>query len=337
MSCRISISDASSPVAAVITQLGALPSNGIAALCAFGLQAEALEYPCIDVGGFIVPGRDPAISPQLPGMEFDEHGRSSRARAWGESPRQETGSKTGQRPRPASPQAAASGASTHTLEQRLSTRNLDLSGLAEYHPLARVIASSETVEYLNIPIGLFHELPIHARLTLEVPLTPRDRLSRHSTMPTTVPDVRAWAVWEGGPMHGSLVISHHENPDHAICANIPGEWLLGVHPLRDYVAFCALWTAKALHELLIGFYPGLQHYPAYARVKRDRLSEYCGCGEARRYAECCRDCDHRRTSFDHWREAYFTRRAYMRELIWQARPLTAPLALLQMGLTTAPV
>ena len=40
----------------VLTPLGFLPRIGLAALRAFGAQAERLKYPCIDVGGFIVPG-----------------------------------------------------------------------------------------------------------------------------------------------------------------------------------------------------------------------------------------------------------------------------------------
>lgn len=331
----------------VLTPLGLLPQTGLAVLRAFGEEAERLEYPCIDVGGFIVPGRGPAVS-DLPGEESNNHGRTAGAAWRGRPAREEAGPAAWARQRPSSSQAAAPGASPHALEQRLNHLHLDLPGLVDYHPLARVTASTEEVVYFDIPVGLFREIPIRARLTLEVPLFSRERLSRpfvesrvttppfelrlEPRLPTSVPDVRAWAVWEGGALHALRVVSHHRNPDTSICACLPHEWVRGVHPLRDYVAFCIVWIGKVLHERLLGFYPGRQHFGAFDRVRRDRVDEYCGCGSAQRYRDCCRDGDHRRTSFDRWREAMSARRQYLQELAWQGRTPSPPDDLLRGGL-----
>lgn len=313
----------------VLTPLGFLPCTGLAALRAFGAQAERLEYPCIDVGGFIVPGRDPvAINP--PGMERDCDAAASGAGAegWEQSAPEQAGPPTGSRQRP--PQAAP-GAPPHTLGNRLTTLNLDLSVLVSFHPLTRIVASTETVVYFNIPLGVIPGLPFGARLTLEVPLLPRERLTNRMPL-SGVPDVRAWAVWEGGPLHGASLVGHHRNPDLGICAYMPGEWILGVHPLHDHVAFCILWVAKVLHERLLGFYPGPQHCSVTVRVSRDRPDELCGCSQRRLYRDCCRDADLSRTPYARWKEAYLGRSEYVAELARQGRALTPPVSLLQSGL-----
>lgn len=313
-------------VTEVMTPLGVFAACGIAALRAFGEQAERLEYPYIDVGGFVVPGPEPAVT-NSPGMETYRDGPFSGAGRWEQAPREEARSAARTR---AGPAKAAPGAAPHS-EHRLTTLNLDLSALVAFHPLTRVVASTETVVYLNIPIGVFSELPISARLTLEVPVAPRAQLSRSMDL-SGVPDVRAWAVWEGGRMHGQRIDSHHQNPDRAICANMPGQWILGVHPLHDYIAFCVLWVAKALHEQFLGFYPGPQHYPAAVRVRRDHRDEFCGCGEPRPYRSCCRELDRARRPYALWREAYYAHTAYLAELARQGRPATPPEPLLRLGL-----
>jgi hypothetical protein len=313
------------------TLLGLLPQLGLDNLREFGVQIERLQFPYIDVGGFIVPGRDPAaINP--PGMECDRDVEAAGAgrEGWGQAPREEAGPSAGARQRPPSPQAAP-GAAPHAFGRELTTLNLDLSALVKFHPLARVVASTEMGIYLNIPIGVIPWLPIGARLTFELPLTPRERLSRRMQL-SGVPDVRAWAVWEGGPLHGRLIKSHHQNPDRAICANMPGEWILGVHPLHDYVAFCVLWVAKVLHEHLVGFYPGPQHYPAAVRVRRDRPDEFCGCGKRERYRSCCRDNDRAQHPLVLWRESLLGRASYLDDLAWQGRPSGPPDALLSLGI-----
>lgn len=317
-----------------MTPLGALPKSGVAQVRAFGAEAERREYPCIDIGGFIVPGRDPAAS-NLPGEEHDADAAEGE-QCGGGAPPEQAGSAAGSRQRPApsaSPQAAAPGTPAHAVVGRLTTLNLDLPGLAEYHPLARVTASAETVAYFNIPLGLFRGLPIRARLTLEVPLVSRERMAVRSRSLDS-PELRAWSVWEGGPLNGTRIATHHQYPDLAMCVCMSGQWIRGVHPLRDYVAFCALWAAKALHERLLGFYPGTQHYPAAVRVRRDQPDEYCGCAARRRYADCCRAADLSRPAYEHWREAYVACQQYLNDLAWQGRTLAPPEELLQLGVAT---
>lgn len=319
--------DASGRREGVLTPMGFVPLAGMEALSAFGQEADRLQYPCIDVGGFIVPGRDPA-APYQPGVEGGNN-----APVAGEGDRTEGRQAPGPWQGEGAPSAqAAPGEAPHAVRHGLTHTSLDLSGLVDFHPLTRVVAKTERFAYLNIPIGLLRELPFRTRVTLEIPLLGRVHLSRPGTMPTPVPDIRAWAVWDGGPNHGQLLLSHHKYPDHAICACMPAEWLLGRDALRDYVAFCALWAAKLLHEQLLDRYPGLQHYPAVDRVRRDRKDEYCGCGAARRYAACCRDVDQRTPPYVRWREARQARDHYLRELAWQRRSAEPPYHLLGLGL-----
>ena len=303
-----------------------IPRAGIAALRAFGAQAERLEYPYIDVGGFIVPGRDPvAINP--PGKETERHAAAERAgpEGWEQSAPEQAGPPAGARQRSAE---AAPGASPHALGDRLTTLNLDLPALVSFHPLTRVVASGGAVVHLNIPLGIIPELPIGARLTLEVPVTRPERTIGHRS---DVPDVRAWAVWEGGIIHGRHIVSHHRYPDEAICASMAGQWMLGVHPLHDYVAFCALWVAKALHEMLLGSYPGPQHCSAAVRMQRDRPDEFCGCSEHRRYRDCCRDADLANGPFALWQDANASRLQYLTDLARQGRSPGRPESLLTLG------
>lgn len=305
----------------------ALPASGIHELREFGEQADRFDFPFIDVGGFIVPGWDLAET-DLPGKETDENASGQRATRWEQSSRQKAGSQSGARQR--SPEAAP-GAPAHTFDIELMTDGLDLPALVAYHPLARVTASTDLVAYLNIPLGLFRALPIGARLTLEVPHAPWAQRPRRWPLPA-VPDVRAWAVWEGGPWHGKLITSHHTYPDQGICACMIEQWIYGVHPLLNYVAFCTLWAAKALHERLLGLYPGTQHYPATVRVLRDRTSEYCGCGSPRRYGECCRATDLVQSPYCRSRDEYLGRRQYLVELERQGREPKPPTQLLRLGL-----
>jgi hypothetical protein len=57
------------------------------------------------------------------------------------------------------------------------------------------------------------------------------------------------------------------------------------------VGYCATWIAKALHENLVGWWPGLQHCSAATRVERNRPYEFCGCGKSIQYRFCCRSKD----------------------------------------------
>lgn len=310
----------------IMTPLGPFPAAGIAALRAFGAEADRLEFPFIDVGGFIVPGLGPAAHIQ-PGLEDYAHGESTGRARRARPAREEAGPPTGSWQGPASSQAPASGSPPHTFERELGRLNLDFRGLVEYHPHARVTASSAEAMLLDIPVGLFHALPGRARLTMEVSLAPRPRLTARALgdrgWQPTVPDVRAWARWEGGPLAGQPVRSHHAYPDDSICACMPHEWIRGVHPLRDYVAFTILWIGKSLHEILLQRYPGRQHYGAWDRVRRDRVDEYCGCGSAELYRECCRAADLGRTLFDRWLESEVSRRHYLSELASRRRLLAS--------------
>lgn len=330
---------AASLSAPVMTPLGLVPKAGMTALHTFGHEADRLEYPRIDIGGFIVPGLGPAAFHQ-PGQEHGDDGEIERARPRERPAREEVGPAAGTRQGRTSSQAAAPGAPPHTFQRRLTHLNLDLPGLAAYHPRARVTASTEEAVYLDIPVGLFRDVPIRARLTLEVPLASRGQLSRpfvesrigqppfefrlEGRLPTSVPDIRVWARWEGGALDGHLVASHHQNPDGCICACMPHEWIRGVHPLEDYVAFCIIWIGKALHERLFGRYPGCQHYGPWDRARRDRVDEYCGCGSTRTYRACCRAGDHDRSSIDLWHEAMAARQQYFSELTWQGRASRLP-------------
>jgi hypothetical protein len=297
----------------VLTPLGPVPWSGLDALRAFGREAEQLEYPCIDLGGFIVSGRTPAASfkPEVSKERNDGTvERTSGRRA------PEEGDRT---PGSGGPSETASGAPPHSVEGQLAKANVDLSELLEYHPRARVTGSSEDVVLLDVPVGLFAELPFRARLSLEVPVHPRARLGRSLRVPSVVPDIRAWSVWVGGEFNERPIRSHHSNPDGSICACLPTEWIRGVHSLRDYVAFCIVWIGKTLHDDLIGFYPGRQHYGPLDRVRRDRRAEYCGCGLSRRYDECCRRMDQARTLNDLVHDALRAKQNYMSELMRQGR------------------
>ena len=67
---------------------------------------------------------------------------------------------------------------------------------------------------------------------------------------------------------------------------------MGRNKIEDCVGYCACWLAKALHLQILGRWPGLQHYPAAVRVLRSKPNEYCGCGQAKRYRDCCMEADH---------------------------------------------
>jgi hypothetical protein len=232
----------------------------------------------------------------------------------------------------------------------------ELEELNRFHPDALVTeVSSSSFPHLlvRLPVGLFRSLPYRAELTLEVPLVLRDRLripslgisygrvgagkvqwygptefysihpwfERPGYAEPLVPDVRAWGRWVGGPFQGTLIQSHHQNPDFGICACKPTEWILGVKPLVDFVGMCISWIGKTLHERELGFYPGPQHYGEWKRLERDRPDEYCGCGAGmKRYRECCRNADRKLTPFQLWTAQHAATQAYWVELKRQGRP-----------------
>lgn len=296
-------------------------------LRAFGAEAERGEFPQIEVGGFIVSGQT-AAQTYTPGKEKlpDACERTE------ETGREEAGSAARPRQRSSS-ETAASCAATHTVRSRLKIPFDEwlFEELDGYHPNAKVIARSSDTTVLDIPVGLFSGLPFRAALTLEIPTKDRDRLtgSSHAVPwdsrmirafgPSPVPDVRAWARWATGPLAGPSITSHHQNPDRAICACMPGQWTLGVNLLVDYVGMCVTWIGKVLHEREIGFWPGPQHYPAGSRMMRNRRDEFCGCGKRKKYRDCCLSADLKLTPYELWWDSYLASTQYFSELTWQGR------------------
>lgn len=326
----------------------------LSSLRAFGEEAERLGRPSIDVGGFLVPGPEPGPSCN-PGKENQGDERPA-----GEG--QEAGSAAGPRQRPQA-EAAATGAAAHALG--LLTANwrgnditaAELEELDYWYPDVRAVSSSSRSVYLGLTAGLFRDLPFRARLVAELPRPEFAAMCRplvrvaDPAAPTSpgsirwrspsfqlvrpvplVPSVRVWAMWEGGPAHGTLIVSHHRQPDYSICACMPHQWIRGVHPLVDYVGMCVSWVAKVAHEREIGFYPGPQHYPEWTRIERDRPREYCGCGSHRRYGDCHRSTD-RALSLQTLRERRgATHHEYFADLMRQMRPTRPPRTVLAAAL-----
>ena len=281
---------------------------------AFGQEAEEGRFPAIDVDGVIVPGRR-AVTIHPPGQEHDAYGKSPRAGS-GEEARPATGSRRGSQA-----QAAQAGEAAHALRRVMEQ---DLDELREYHPDRSVSFSSSGFALVHVPVRLFKSLPYRAHILLEVPSTsrtlagrvpvegldPRSFDGRFALPRYVLPDVRSWAVWEPG----LLATSHHQYPDQSICAFMPGQWVLGIHPLDDLVGMLITWLGKVLHEHLLGFWPGRQHAVSLAMATRDRRNEYCGCASDARYEQCCRPRVSRMSAFELWQDAYQGRRQYALEL-----------------------
>jgi hypothetical protein len=264
------------------------------ALRQFGLQANRLIQPSIEVGGFVVPGDAAGLGSTSRLQEIKQYGPQG-----GEGPA-EAGSPAGAWTRSCVQTAAASEAAHPFGALTGGTAMMgEFDELAEYYPDVRVAASSPTLDILTLRAGLFRSLPYSARLFLEIPhsrsgteffgawqfrfgASAETRLRR-----VLVPQVRVWSFWDSGAEAGLPIMSHHEYPDGSMCVCKSDEWIRGRDLIVDYVNFCVCWIAKTLHDQLIGFYPGLQHVPAHIRRRRDRGAEYCGCGEQRRYQECC--------------------------------------------------
>lgn len=301
-----------------LTPAGPIPSRVIEAIGAFGEQANRDEYPLIDVGGYIVLGRAAAIH-EPPRREIDDDVRLEHA-AEGRAAWQEARSEPWSRERSA---RAASSAEAHAVERELALAGVDLSELRTFYGHTTIVSSSDRLAYVTTRAGLFRGLPFGVEFFFEMPTVPRDQLIVRE-MPSPVPDIRAWAKWVGGQVHGSRLRSHHMYPDHAICACMLHEFIRGVHPVRDYVAFCVMWSAKVLHEMVLGTYPGRQHYPAHARRRRDRLFELCGCTSEKLYKDCCRKPDRLLTAAQLWADVAVPRRIYLSELRAQGRPVSVP-------------
>ena len=78
----------------VLTPIGPVPAATLEQLRLFGAQADRNEFPFIAVGGFIVPGQEPAQIPK-PGQEQLDYVYASSSSGWEESAREEAGSATG--------------------------------------------------------------------------------------------------------------------------------------------------------------------------------------------------------------------------------------------------
>jgi hypothetical protein len=293
-----------------------MPSRGIeemdlVELRQFGAEMHRLEFPSIAVGGFVVSGRR-AATQFAPEKEENIRGEQQQA---GE----EAGSAAGSRKRSPT-QAAASRAQAHAVKHDSALAQL-VEESTDYGAKPTVVRRFGRFAHLGLPVGLFRTLPFRAELLMEVPLVPRLELRKGlASSGGLVPDVRAWSRWSFG-LSGTngLIASHHGYPDRSMCVCMAEEWHLGRDPLITYVDFCILWIARVLHECLIGFYPGLQHYGEKVRVERDRPDEFCGCGKALPYAACHRAADFAMPLVERARRHYSAQRAYRDELIWQGR------------------
>lgn len=299
-----------------------MPKLDLAPLLAFGQEANRLELPCIEEGGFIVPGRE-AILNLIPGKEESAHddraeARPEAGREIGSSPGSREGSWEG-----SSSKAAAASAPAHTLGA-VTVADV-LEELCDYGAPPTVAHRSSHFVYVQLQVGLFRALPFRSELLLEVPLIPRAELRRGlSQINPVVPDVRAWARWSTKHAVGELIQNHHQYPDLAICACMPNQWILGRHPLIHYVDFCVVWIGKALHEQQLGSYPGRQHYSEKVRVDRDRQEEYCGCGSTRTYRQCCRESDRALSLIERVRRHQGAQNGYFVELEAMSRSRIAP-------------
>jgi hypothetical protein len=294
----------------------------LAPLRAFGDEANRLELPCIADGGFIVPGREPAIN-AIPGKEERQHDQGTQARP---EVGREAGASPGATPGPregTSSEAAAASSPAHAVGI-VSVVDV-LEELGDNGIRAAVAHSSSYFVCIQFRVGLFRTLPFRAELLLEVPLVERSELRRGlSRLHPVVPDVRAWAKWSTGKFAGKLIRTHHEYPDQSMCVCMPNQWALGRQPLVWYIDFCVVWIGKALYEQEFESYPGLQHYPELVRVKRDRQQEYCGCGSTQQYARCCRDSDRALSLGERIRRHRYAENAYLAELESMGRSRRPP-------------
>lgn len=284
----------------------------------FAEEAEKSRFPLIDVGGVILPGESAAGAIQ-PGE--GKHG--------GERQRTQTRSeaRSEARSRPRSPAEAASGAAARPVECWLIDRELE--ELKRYHPQATVVFSSSSFVVQSLPIQLFSSLPYRATLILEIPRCERTRRVRpplagpsfenpeSANRPRAqfVPDVRAWAFWNGR----DLIRSHHQLADGSMCAYMPGQGLLGVTHLYQIAGMCICWIAKCLCCQAFDRWPGPQHYGAFAMRLRDRPKEFCGCGGTRAYGCCHRAAVQATPIRDLLLASLGERMTYARELRWQNR------------------
>ena len=271
----------------------------------FGAEAHRMEFPSMATGGYVVSGRRAAAT-LSPGKEQSINGTRPQARPtagpW-------------QRP---SAEAAAPGSASHAVKRsREVARTLD--ELSDYGAPVAVVRSSDRFVHLKAAAGLFASLPFRAELLFEVPLK-----KARTTNAFMVPDVRVWSRWTAGIRESGFINSHHIYPDRSMCVCMREQWQIGRDALITYVDFSILWVARVLHERLLGYYPGLQHYGEMVRLERDRVNEYCGCGRPKTYASCHRSTDQAMPQLERLRRHYAARRQYLNELREQGRELLPP-------------
>ena len=275
----------------------------------FGEEANRLRFPSIADGGIVVSGRR-AATPFFPGKEEDSHGRRTEAA--------QAGSAAWARERPPAKAAAAS-APAYAVQRDPALKRL-IYELADYGAEVTVVRRSARFVCLELPVGLFASLPFRAKLLIEVPTIPRSDLRAGLPGLGMVPDVRVWSRWSSNvPDFDGLISSHHGYPDSSMCVCMPHEWQLHRDPIIRYVDFSIEWIARALHERLLGVYPGLQHYGEKVRVERDRPDEFCGCGKALAYGACHRQSDFAMSWLERAQRHYSSQRAYRDELAAQGR------------------
>jgi len=266
----------------------------------FGNWAHELRGQLIGLGGTILPDEsDPFY-----------HVRASRGKHHGQGKgTKEARSAAGSRARRRTPTSGA-GAAPQAVWTGLD-RALRMDEVFAHYPGTRwANTSSSTHRYCAVPVRQLRTLQYRATVVLELPNEIPKWLPLAAERAELAPEVRTWAYWSDGV----LARCFHGYPDKSACTHSPGDWrLLGGRGI-DLVSFAVLWLGKTIFLRQTGFWPGLQHYPAEQRLRRDPLEEFCGCGKTARYDQCCRGEDHQLDSSVTKKVAFHTELAYRNEI-----------------------
>lgn len=235
-----------------------------------GHQLDEDIFPRIKNSGIVTPGD--AAAPTSNWAEEINNERSGTTRS-------ETGAWTGppRGKRQADRHRAPSATPPIILADLQSRYESELSALHEAYPGTKVWSQTEGMWLLTE--GTI--LPGQWQKAIFLTGIPFDR-SRA---------VRSWGFWVGVPLRCPTWIGprHTNFPDGSICAFEPrdGTWSAG-DSLVVLLDLFALWALRHLHLQAFGRWPGRQT----ARWVHERLgeiipSEYCGCGSAKFYEDCC--------------------------------------------------